>query len=213
MTAETDKNALDRSVVAAIAKALPPLPESGKVALLGGSFNPPHLAHALLGVAVLSAEPYDALWVLPCADHPFGKALAPFEARLAMCERAFASVANVAVVDVEQRLPAPNYTVQTLRYLRAAAPDLTPAFVVGTDILDELDRWREPDALRELCDFIVIPRAGYRREGRLEIVLPEVSSTEVRRRLAETEDASGLMADAVLDYIGAHGLYRDLPSP
>lgn len=213
MTAtDQSEQTLDAALVEAIASALPPLPKSGKVALLGGSFNPPHLAHALLGVAVLSAEPYDALWVLPCADHPFGKALAPFEARHAMCERAFAALSNVFVLDVEQRLPAPNYTVQTLRYLRAAAPDLAPAFVVGTDILDELDRWREPDALAELCDFIVIPRAGYGREGRLEIVLPEVSSTEVRRRLAAGEDASGLMADSVLDYIAAHNLYREAPT-
>ncbi len=201
---------LDLSLVETLKEVLPALPASGKVAILGGSFNPPHLSHALLGVAVLTAEPYDALWVLPCADHPFGKSLAPFALRQQMCVAAFENVANTHVLDVEQRLPAPNYTVQTLRYLRAACPGLQPAFVVGTDILAELDRWREPDALQQLCDFIVIPRGGYPREGRLELQLPEVSSTEIRDRIATGKDASGLLSHKVETLIATSGLYRPI---
>jgi nicotinate-nucleotide adenylyltransferase len=191
---------------------LPPLPPSGRVGLLGGSFNPPHLAHALLAHAVLGHGAVDAVWVLPCADHPFGKPLAPFEERLAMCRLAFRHLAEAMVLDVEQRLPTPSFTVQTLRALRAAAPALKPSWIVGSDILDELHKWREHETLETLCDLLVIPRSGYRREGALGFDLPEVSSTDIRHRLAVGADVSGLLDRAVGQHIAAQGLYGPVGS-
>jgi nicotinate-nucleotide adenylyltransferase len=187
--------------------ALPALPASGRVGLLGGSFNPPHLAHALLAHAVLAHGSVDAVWVLPCADHPFGKPLAPFAARKAMCRLAFRHLSDVAIVDVEQRLPTPSYTVQTLRALREALPALRPSWIVGSDILDELHKWREHEALETLCELLVIPRSGYRQQGALGFDLPEVSSTDIRARLARGEGAAGLIDRAVGEHIVAEGLY------
>lgn len=188
---------------------LPAIDEGARVALLGGSFNPPHLAHALVALSVLATEDVDAVWVMPCADHPFGKALASFEHRLEMCSRAFRHLGGaVHVVDIEARLPAPSFTVQTLRALAAERPDLRFGLIVGTDILDELDRWREPEVLETLCELIVVPRAGYARVGKLEAALPELSSTEIRDRLAAGRDASGLVDREVLSYIDTHQLYR-----
>lgn len=193
--------------MSALDGALPALPPSGRVGLLGGSFNPPHLAHALLAHAVLGHGSVEAVWVLPCADHPFGKPLAPFEERMAMCRLAFRHLPEVAVLDVERRLPTPSYTVQTLRTLREAAPALAPSWIVGSDILDELHKWREHDALETLCELLVIPRSGYRQEGALAFDLPEVSSTEIRERLGKGKDASGLLDRAVGEHIAAQGLY------
>lgn len=191
-----------------IASAIPELPPSGRVALLGGSFNPPHLAHALVALAVLATEDVEALWVIPCADHPFGKDLAPFAHRLEMCRRAFRHLeGKVAVLDVEGRLPTPSFTVQTLRALHAARPGIAPHLVVGTDILDELDKWREPEALEILCKLVVVPRTGYARRGRLELALPEVSSTEVRRRLRDGLDVDGVLDREVVSYVRTHALY------
>ncbi|MCP4498923.1 MAG: nicotinate (nicotinamide) nucleotide adenylyltransferase [Deltaproteobacteria bacterium] len=191
---------------------LPPLPSSGKVALLGGSFHPPHVGHALLALNILSVVDVDAVWVLPCADHPFGKELAPFEHRKIMCELSFAHLPEVSVLDVESHMPTPSFTVQTIRALKKRLPNLLPSFVVGTDILDELHLWREPDALQEMCDLIVVPRGGHvtgegRGKSSLELILPEVSSSEVRRRLKAGEDTSSLVDKKVLRYMRAHGLY------
>src|SRR5690606_20207377 len=106
----------------------------------------PHLAHAMLGLAVLAVDEECALWVLPTADHPFGKELAPLDARLHMCRLAFAWLGLRAhVVDLESGLPMPSYTVQTLRVLHRMRPGIRPLWVAGADLLDELDRWREPD--------------------------------------------------------------------
>lgn len=187
---------------------LPALPGQGRVGVLGGSFNPPHIAHALCAHAVLLTEPVDEIWVLPCADHPFGKALAPFADRRALCELAFAHLGSVRIVDVEGRLRGPSYTVRTLRALHATRPGIRPRWIVGTDILEELDQWQEPDALQALCELIIVPRAGYPAATRLAFDLPAVSSTEVRARLAAREDVSGLVSRDVLEAIADRGLYR-----
>lgn len=190
------------------ARALPDVPHGARVALLGGSFNPPHVAHALLAHAALATLDVDAVWVLPCADHPFAKALAPFAARVEMCTAAFRHLAACAVVDVEARLPQPSYTVDTLRALRSARADLSFTLLVGADILAELPRWKEPDALRALATLAVFPRAGH-AGGELAVVLPDVSSSDVRRAIARGEGARGVLDRAVVDVIERHGLYRD----
>ncbi len=194
---------------------IPAIPATGRVALLGGSFNPPHIAHALLAVSVLSVAEVEHVWVLPCADHPLGKELAPMWQRLEMCERAFAPLADqVRVLEIEQRLPKPSFTVQTVQELIRRRPGLRPRLVMGSDILDELHLWRTPDLLEELAPFLVIPRAGYRREGILDFNLPEIASSELRRRIARGEPIRGSVAREVAAFIEAHGLYRPVqPSP
>lgn len=189
------------------AAALPETPRGARVALLGGSFNPPHVAHALLAHAALATLDVDVVWVLPCADHPFAKALAPFAARFEMCVAAFRHLSSCVVVDVESRLPQPNFTVDTLRALRGARADLSFTLLVGADILAELPRWKEPDQLRALATFAVFPRPGH-EGGELAVVLPDVSSTDVRRAISRGEGARGVLDRAVVDVISRHGLYQ-----
>lgn len=191
---------------------LPPLPPSRRVAVLGGSFNPPHVAHALLAHLVLLAEDVEEVWVLPCADHPFGKDLAPFDDRLSLATLAFRHLLQVRVLDVENRLPAPSYTVNTLRALHAVRPGIEPAWVIGTDILAELDKWREPEAVKALCRFIVVRRAGYPGHSTLVFELPRVASTDVRAMLARGEAAVGTLDRQVLAAIRARGLYAAGPA-
>ena len=115
----------------ALATWVPPLRGLGRIGLLGGSFNPPHLGHLLMAVAVYATEEIDHLWIIPTADHAFGKKLAPFEDRVRMCHLAFRHLAGgAAVLDLESRLPrepgTASYTVDTLRALRAVRPDMKP---------------------------------------------------------------------------------------
>jgi nicotinate-nucleotide adenylyltransferase len=189
---------------------LPDVDEGARVALLGGSFNPPHIAHALLAHAALAASDADVVWVSPCASHPFGKDLAAISDRVEMCTLAFRHLGDaVRVVPIEERLPAPSYTVQTLRAVRAARPDLQLRWIAGGDILSELHLWREHEALRDLCEMFIVPRAGHEADGAvgLDFALPEVSSTSIRARLARSETPSGALDGEVLAYIRQHGLY------
>ena len=128
-----------------------------------------------------------------------------------ICTLAFAHLKNVHVLDVEQHMPTPSFTVQTLRALRAQLPLLQPSFVIGTDILDELHLWKEPDALQELCELVVVPRGGFPRRGKLELELPEVSSSEVRKRLLLGDDAGSLIDKEVHAYVRQRGLYSAQP--
>jgi nicotinate-nucleotide adenylyltransferase len=192
---------------------VPPLRGLGRVGLLGGSFNPPHLGHLLMAVAVYATEEIDHLWVIPTADHAFGKKLAPFEDRVRMCHLAFRHLAGgAAVLDLESRLPrapgTPSYTVDTLRALHAIRPGIKPVWIAGSDILPELSKWKEPDEVKKLCRMVIVPRRGF-SEGtaRPTIDLPLLSSTEVRDLIAQHADVSGLLDREVVHYIEKRSLY------
>ena len=184
-----------------------------RIALYGGSFNPPHVGHAL-GIAwVLSATPVDAVWLIPCWAHAFDKPLAPFEHRRAMCAALAAPFApdRVAVSDVEARIGGTSRTIDTVTRLRDEHPEHRFDLVVGADIFAERHQWKRFDALERLCAFWVLGRAGYPGPpGRkTSPPLPDVSSTEVRRRLRAGEDAGALVPRAVGDYIARHRLVFD----
>ncbi len=204
----------DTATLEQLRAVLPPLRHLGRVGLLGGSFNPPHLGHVLMALAVYATEEIDHLWVIPTADHAFGKRLAPFEDRVRMCHLAFRHFAGgVAVLDVERRLPrppgTPSYTVDTLRALHRLRPGIQPVWIAGSDIIPELPRWKEPDEVRRLCRMVIVPRQGHPGGSRLQVDLPMLSSTEVRELLARGHDISGMLDYEVARYIDKRELYRD----
>jgi nicotinate-nucleotide adenylyltransferase len=157
------------------------------VAIYGGSFNPPHVGHALVAAWLLWTRQADAVWLLPVFRHAFekrhNKALAPWADRLAWCE-AFAQDVDprVRVEAIEAELPTPSFTVDTLRALSARHPEHAFRLVVGADILGQVDAWREWSTLAATWPPLVVGRAGHPCPGAL-IEFPEVSSTDVRARL------------------------------
>jgi ADP-ribose pyrophosphatase len=209
--------ALADELLESVDALLPPLPESGRVAVLGGSFNPPHVGHALLAHAILATEDVDEMWVIPVGEHPFGKDSVGFDHRVAMCREAFAMLGDrVKVVEVEQVLPRPSYTVQTLSALHAVRAGIEPTLVIGSDIVPELPRWRDPEKLPVLSRLIVVPRQGAPEiepsdEFDIKIYrgfrLPKVSSTAIKKALKHGENVEGLLDKRVLDYIRTNDLY------
>jgi nicotinate-nucleotide adenylyltransferase len=185
--------------------------EAGReVALLGGSFNPPHVAHLMAAWWTLATQGVSEVWLLPSFRHPFGKALAPFEDRVRMCEVAAASIRGVHVCTAEAELrddPEVGKTARTLEHLVAKHPSLRFALVVGADILPETDKWYRWDRVQALARIVVIGREGYPPVAGAP-ALPAVSSTEIRARLARGEDVTGLVPSGVRDYVLAKGLYR-----
>lgn len=192
-----------------------------RLGLFGGSFNPPHVAHTMAALYALETGGVDRVLVVPCADHPFGKGLAPFADRLKMCRLAFARLGEaVEVSDIEARRNAPSYTIDTVRELRRLRPDDEIRLIVGSDILDELDRWKDAGELRRMVELFVVPRAADRagetypkfQDGAsggeyVPFSLPAISSSQLRERLARGESADGLIARDVLKFIRDHRLY------
>jgi nicotinate-nucleotide adenylyltransferase len=186
--------------------------ETGKtIALLGGSFNPPHVAHQLVALYVLETHAVDALWFVPTFQHAFGKALAPYPARVEMCELAAAPLGARAVVSrAEDGLAArPGFvasrTLDLIEHLEAAHAGAQFRLVIGADILGETDQWHRWDEICRRAPPIVVSRPGY--PGGTGVAI-DVSSTRVRQLLAARDPAvSALVPASVLRYIGAHGLY------
>ena len=189
----------------------PRAPRAGKeVALLGGSFNPPHVAHLMAAWWTLATQGVSEVWLLPAYRHPFGKQLEPFEDRVRMCELAAAAIRGVRVCSAEAELrddPLVGKTVRTLEHLASKHPTFRFALVVGADVLAETDKWYRFDRVRELARLIVVGRAGH-LDGAGAPALPPVSSTEVREKLGRGEDVSALVPRTVLDYIRERRLYR-----
>jgi nicotinate-nucleotide adenylyltransferase len=179
-----------------------------RVAVFGGSFNPPHVSHVLACALVLSVEDVDRLLVVPAYRHPFAKALAPFEDRATMCELAMAWIPRVQVSRVEEELGGESRTLRTLESLSRAQPDWRLRLVIGADILTEAPRWFGFDVIEKLAPPIVLGRAGFTGSAAAAL-LPEVSSTQVRAAIARGawDEVEKLVPREVLAYARARGLY------
>ncbi len=185
-----------------------------EVAFYGGSFNPPHVAHAMVAAWLLWTRRVDAVWLVPVFRHAFegvhDKSLAPFDQRLAWCRALAADVLapgdqRIVVSDVEAHLPVPSFTIDTLRHLRAHHPDHRFSPVIGADVLPQLPRWRDWPGIQRDFPPIVVGRVGYDSPAG-SVVFPEVSSSEVRRLLVAGRDPAHLLTAGVADALRAADL-------
>jgi len=166
---------------------------------------------------VLETAPVDELWIVPTWRHAFGKDLASFDDRVAMCALAAAALGpRVRVSRVEEdvakaRGEAASRTLHTLEHLAVVHPGMAYRLVIGADILGDTDQWYRWDEVVARAPPIVIGRSGYPLPaGALvaELEMPRVSSTEIRSRLARGEDAMPLLPSSGIGYIAERGLYR-----
>lgn len=188
---------------------------SRRVAVFGGSFNPPHVGHVLAATYVLSACEVDGLLVVPVYRHPFMKELAPFEARLEMCRLAMGWLPGVSVSTIERDIGGESRTLYTLQALREREPGWQWRLVIGADVLADLPNWHRFDEVARIAPPIVLGRAGINAPEAPPAVLPEVSSTAVRSMLAggDRRASSAVVPRRVMVYIEQHALYGLRPSP
>src|SRR5687767_5598917 len=114
-----------------------------RIAVYGGSFNPPHVGHAMVAGWLAWTGTADEVWLLPSFVHPFDKELAPFPRRVAMCEALARSVGRwVRVETIESTLPTPSYTIDVLDALAARHRGHELRLVVGADVLTAVGQWK-----------------------------------------------------------------------
>ncbi|MGB9691493.1 MAG: nicotinate (nicotinamide) nucleotide adenylyltransferase [Candidatus Sumerlaeaceae bacterium] len=181
-----------------------------RIGFFGGSFNPPHIAHVLAVHYALLRWQLDFVVVAPTFEHPLEKKLEEFAHRLRMTRIAFEHLGDrVHVSGVEESLPPPSYTLQTLRHLKTHYPDTEIVLLIGDDLVEELPRWRDSDTLQGEFPIYVIPRIGHIEDtGAVEETLkPVFSSSHVRTLLAQGKDVSMLVPARVLGYIREYELY------
>ncbi len=178
-----------------------------RVAIFGGSFNPPHLGHQALCLMLLETSPVDEVWLVPTFRHYFGKTLIGFEDRVLLCEQLVAPLGNRASVSrVESELPNPQgRMLDTLEALIARHANHAFRLVIGADILLETARWHRWDEIEKLAPPIVFQRHGY--QGGDLPAPPDVSSTKIRELLSSGESAVPLIPKRVQAVIERRGLY------
>jgi nicotinate-nucleotide adenylyltransferase len=196
-----------------------------RIGLFGGTFDPPHLGHRVIAEQAVETLGLSRLIWMPARQSPLKEAEGQSSAahRLAMVSLCTADHPAFSVSDWEIRRPPPSYTVDTLASLASDHPEWDLHLLIGEDSWDSFDRWRQPDRILELASVAVYPRrlastdsatdrvksGSLTRQPPTEIPAPrlDISSTEIRRRLAQGEPAAGLLNKDVLDYIRAHDLY------
>lgn len=182
-------------------------------ALFGGSFNPPHVGHVLATTYVMSVFPVAGVLVVPVYQHVFGKDLAPFADRLAMCEAAMGWIPQVVIDPIERELGGESRTLHTIEALLAREPERSLRLVIGSDVLPDLPKWYRFERIAELAPPIILGRAGYPHPDAPAAVLPDVSSTWIRDALrvrdpADRAKLEALVPARVIQHVDAQGLYR-----
>ena len=195
-----------------------------RVGILGGAFNPPHLGHLVCAQEALVALGLERVLLVPVGEAPHRTIPGDpgAETRLALCRAAVEGDDRLEVARLELDREGPSYTVDTLRALARGGDELV--LILGGDQAAELPRWRDPEGVLGLARVAVAARSshgpdevGARLAGlsganeRVEFFpMPrlDVSSTLVRRRVAEGKPVRYLVPTAVEAQIAARGLYR-----
>lgn len=195
-----------------------------RVGILGGTFDPPHIGHLILGEYTVEALDLDLLLYVPAADPPHkqDRSKTPVHHRLAMLECALADNEQFTLSRVDIDRPGPHYSVDTVRIVQTLYPSAELYFVMGGDSLRDLTMWHDPAAFIQLCKLAVMRRPFDNASPDMhEAVLPglsqrveiidapvlEISSSEIVRRLQNDLSVRYLVPDVVLDYIAQHHVY------
>ncbi|MCO6481977.1 MAG: nicotinate-nucleotide adenylyltransferase [Flavobacteriales bacterium] len=195
-----------------------------KIGCLFGSFDPPHAGHVALARHVRQRQGLDEVWLVVTPQNPFKKdrRLSPEKHRLAMVRLAVQGIEGLGASGVELDLPQPNYTVDTLDFMRERWPQNEYALIIGSDNLAGLHRWKDASRLLEKTKVLVYPRPGLEEHlAQADLLyhpsvtlLPDapqmaISSTGIRVRLRNWKPVDGLLDPKVLAYIRQNGLYAE----
>jgi len=194
--------------------------ETRKIALFGGSFDPPHLGHIAMAQAAVDQADIDEVIFIPCAVSPHKTSTPPAPAadRLTMLKLATQDLPWASVSDIDLQLPTPSFTWRTVETLAPTFPEDTQLhWILGADQWQNLDHWARPEFLRDHLHFLVIPREG-------DVITPRdawsatvihanhpASSSAIRDAVANgASDGAWIhwLHPATLEYLRAHKLYK-----
>ena len=201
-----------------------------KTALFGGTFDPVHLGHTAVAAAAAEHIGAEKIVFIPTKRSPLKDSLpaASDDDRFAMITLAIADNKKFQLSDCELKKPEPSYTLETVRQFQADYGSNTSIYcLVGADSIDELPRWYGIVELIDECNLCVMYRAGCEapdfakftaiwgpnriqklQQNVIRTPLIDISSTEIRNRLAASRDVADMLHPPVADYICKHGLYQ-----
>lgn len=202
-----------------------------KIGLFGGTFDPIHLGHLIVAEEVREKLQLTKLMFVP-AHHPWlkaDKAITSARHRLAMVRAAVESNPFFEVSTMELERPGPSYTVDTVAEMkRQLSSGGELYFVAGSDAVADMPKWKDPDRLASLCEIVWVKRPGtsmeavhelkaalpgvFRCLGTVDVPQVDISSTDIRERVARGASIRYLVPPEVEGYIRHHGLYLSAAS-
>lgn len=200
-----------------------------KIGILGGTFDPIHNGHLMMGRAAVREECLDELWYMPTGTPAYKNDMQKVtdkEHRARMTELAVAGESNAVCSYLELERDGNTYTADTLTALKSAHPSVQFYYIVGADSLDYMDRWYQPEEIFSRAIILAVRRNTQSEEEIRQKILrltgqfhadirlldqqhTDVSSTQIRQMAARGEDFSSYVPEAVYSYIQEHRLYRD----
>lgn len=195
------------------------------IAILGGSFDPPHAGHVAVAKRLIKLFSFDQIWFMPCFRHPFNKKLSSPTKRLQMAKYLENEKIKVSDFEIERR--STSYTIDTLNALKAQYPNDHFSWIIGTDQINNFTKWKDWKKIIDKFKLIVVPRANFRKaEKELKEIAKSVnfpknialvnrkkfppvyvSSTLIRKRVKEKKSIKNLVPKKVEKYIIRHKLY------
>jgi len=192
-----------------------------RTGLLGGTFDPIHYGHLLAAEAAREAAGLAEVWFIPTFVPPHkSKPDTDVKMRLGMLEAALAQIPGFRVEPIELARQGVSYTIDTVNALAALHPDRAFYWIVGSDMVNDLPNWREPEALAERVTFIGLERPeapidetalpAYIRRKLMRAVMPQIglSSTDIRKRCKEGRSIRFMTPDPVIAWIRRHSVYE-----
>ena len=200
---------------------------AGRIGVLGGTFDPAHMAHIALGKAAIAEANLEKLIVMPAYIQPFKQQnrVTDDEQRLEMARLAFAEVSHAEVSTLETDRAEVSYTYDTLTKLKKIYTQREIFFITGTDAFIIIDTWYKGVDLLRNFSFVVSVRPGcleeelnakiaeYKEKYGTKVVkltaeMPNISSSMIRERYKEGKPVTGLVPEKVERYMEEHGLYQ-----
>lgn len=191
-----------------------------KIGIFGGSFDPIHIGHAIIAQHIISSGAVDRLWFMVSPVNPLKvgnvRQVADTD-RLRMVEMVSRPMEGVETSAFEFSMPKPSYTIDTLNALQIKFPDDEFYLVIGADNWEVFDRWRASEEILAKYHVLIYPRLGHEvvisdqlkdRVTLIDAPVIELSSTEIRERLAKGQSVRYYVPDDVQEYIERKQLYN-----
>ena len=201
-----------------------------KIGIMGGTFDPVHIGHLILGEAAYQQFQLDKVWFMPAGNPPHKqnrRGRANDEERVEMVRLAIASNPHFDLSLIEMNEDGYSYTYRTLEMLRRSNPNTDYYFIIGADSLFDLDQWKEPQRILKACHMVVATRnqrpeeqfnqmLARRREEyqgdffQLDTPNLDISSRHLREMIRNHESVKYYLPDSVIDYIQQKQLYANI---
>jgi nicotinate-nucleotide adenylyltransferase len=194
-----------------------------RIGCLFGTFDPPHNGHLAIAEHMLREHGLDQVWLVVTPQNPFktDQQLSPDQQRLAMVRLAVQGHPGLVASGFEVDLPKPNYTVDSMRFMRHRWPDHSFDLIIGSDNLAVFHKWRDPENILEHHRLLVYPREGFKQHLAQSIYhghpgvrvvadapMLDLSSTRIREDIRAWHPVDDRLSPTVAAYIREHGLYK-----